>query len=139
MNAKQLFACIGMTVACGLLSAHSAESKDPAQLPPATTKEGVTYATDIQPIFEKSCVRCHGPEKAKARLRLDSLAGVVKGGEDGKVIKAGNSAESMLVRSIAHLGPKDGHMPPPNNKANIPALTKEQVGLIRAWIDQGAK
>ena len=110
-----------------------------ADLPPASTKQGVTYATDIQPIFENSCVRCHGAEKAKGRLRLDSAAGALKGGEDGKVIIAGQSAESVLVRNVARVGPKDGYMPPPNNKAGIPALTKKQIGLIRAWIDQGAK
>jgi hypothetical protein len=45
----------------------------------------------------------------------------------------------MLVHNIAYAGAPDGYMPPPRNKANIPPLTKEQIGLVRAWIDQGAK
>jgi hypothetical protein len=141
MNRAYLLACIGTALAFSFLSARGDETKEAtsSQLPPAATKQGITYAADIQPIFEKSCLRCHGAEKPKARLRLDTLVGVLKGGEDGKVITAGNSAESQLVQSVAHVGRKDGYMPPPNNKAKIAALTKEQVGLIRAWIDQGAK
>ena len=78
-------------------------------------------------------------EKPKARLRLDSLEGALKGGEDGKVIKPGNSAQSLLVHNIARLGDPDFHMPPEKNKAGIGPLSKEQVSLVRAWIDQGAK
>jgi hypothetical protein len=45
----------------------------------------------------------------------------------------------MLVQNVAHVGDEDMWMPPPDNKDKIPALTKDQIGLIRAWIDQGAK
>lgn len=112
---------------------------DPATLPAASSKTGVTYATDIKPIFDKSCVRCHGAEKPKARLRLDSLDNVLKGGEHGKVLTPGNSAGSQVVHGASHVGNPDLFMPPPGNRAGIPKLTAEQVGLIRAWIDQGAK
>ncbi len=112
---------------------------DVTKLPPAAEKQGVTYASDIKPIFDESCMKCHGAEKPKGRLRLDSLTAVLKGGEDGQVVKPGNSAASMLVHNIAQIGDPDLYMPPPKNKAKIPPLTKEQIGLIRAWIDQGAK
>ena len=112
---------------------------DASKLPPASTKQGVTYTTDIKAIFDKSCVKCHGAEKPKAKLRLDSLAAALKGSENGKVIESGKSAESVLVINVAHLGDEDDWMPPPDNKAKIPPLTPEQIGLIRAWIDQGAK
>ncbi|HWI58836.1 MAG TPA: c-type cytochrome domain-containing protein [Bacillota bacterium] len=112
---------------------------DLSQLPPAANKQNVTFASDIKPIFDKSCVRCHGAEKPKARLRLDSLESTLKGGEDGKVVEPGNSANSMLVHSIAQLGDPDTFMPPPKNKAGIAPLAKGQIGLIRAWIDQGTK
>ena len=127
--------------ALSLLSLRGAEkgSIDTSKLPPPADKQGVTYAADIKPIFEKSCVGCHGPEKAKGKLRLDTLAGVLKGGEDGKVVEAGKSADSMLVQNVAHLGDPDDYMPPPKNKAGLKQLTPEQIGLIRAWIDQGVK
>jgi mono/diheme cytochrome c family protein len=136
-----LTVCVSASFALGLGGAQAAEKKavDLSKLPPASDKTGVTYASDIKPILDKSCTRCHGAEKHKGRLRLDGLAGVLKGGEDGKVILPGNSAGSMLVHNIAHAGDPDDYMPPPKNKQGIEPLTKEQIGLIRAWIDQGAK
>lgn len=115
------------------------EKVDTSKLPPASTKSGVTFESDIKPIFSKSCTGCHGTEKQKGKLRLDTLEGALKGSENGKVIEPGNSADSILVHCVAHIGDEDDFMPPPDNKAKIPPLTKEQIGLIRAWIDQGAK
>jgi mono/diheme cytochrome c family protein len=141
MTKTIITACVSVSFALGLVSAQAAGKKgvDLSKIPPASDQTGVTYATDVKPILEKSCITCHGAEKHKGRLRLDGLEAVLKGGEDGKVVVPGNSAESMLVHNIAHAGDPDAYMPPPRNKANIPPLTKEQIGLIRAWIDQGAK
>jgi hypothetical protein len=141
MTRRALILCVGVAFAASLLTTLAADKKavDVSKIPPASDKKGVTYEADIKPIFEKSCVKCHGAEKQKGKLRLDSLAATLKGGEDGKVIEAGNSAKSMLVHNVAHVGDEDMFMPPPDNKDKIQPLTKEQVGLIRAWIDQGAK
>ena len=120
--------------------ALAAAAADTAQLPPASTKTGVTYAADIKPVFDQSCVKCHSGDKPKAKLKLDSLENALKGSKDGKVVVAGDSAISPLVRSVAHVtSDKDAWMPPLHNKAKIGPLTPEQIGLIRAWIDQGAK
>ena len=73
------------------------------------------------------------------KLRLDNLEGALKGSADNKVIEPGNSAKSMLVHNISQLGDADTWMPPKDNKAKIPPLTKDEIGLVRAWIDQGAK
>jgi mono/diheme cytochrome c family protein len=111
-----------------------------ADLPPAAAKTGVTYTTDIKPVFDASCVKCHSGDKPKARLKLDTLENALKGSKDGKVIIAGDSAKSMIVKCVAHAtSDPDSWMPPPHNKANIGPLTPEQIGLLRAWIDQGAK
>lgn len=111
-----------------------------ADLPPASAKTGVTYAADIKPIFDASCVKCHSGDKPKAHLKLDTLENALKGSKDGKVIIAGDSAKSMIVKCVAHAtSDPDSWMPPPHNKANIGPLTPEQIGLLRAWIDQGAK
>jgi len=142
MKKRLLITCFTASLASTLVSVSAADKKpsiDATKLPPAAAKTGVTYAADIKPIFEKSCIKCHGAEKQKGKLRLDSLEATLKGGQDGKVIEVGKSAESMLVHNVAHLGEEDMWMPPPDNKDKIPALTKDQVGLIRAWIDQGAK
>ncbi len=136
---------VGALLAGGLVAARAGEGDekggkvDISKLPPVSSQKDVSYEKDIKPIFDKSCVRCHGAERPKGKLRLDSLEGIMKGGEDGKAIKPGDSAHSMLVINVAHLGDQDDYMPPPNNKAKIPPLTAEQIGLVRAWIDQGAK
>lgn len=137
-----------MTLAVALatlsLSANADEKKssnvDLSKLPPASTKAGVTYESDIKHIFETSCVKCHGAEKPKAGLKLNSLEGALKGTKEGKVIEPGNSTKSSLVISVACISDdEDSWMPPKNNKAKIAPLTKDQVGLVRAWIEQGAK
>jgi mono/diheme cytochrome c family protein len=119
---------------CASASLRAADV-DLSKLPPAADKKGVTFAKDIKPIFEKSCFKCHGPEKQKGELRLDSLTASLKGSEHGKVIELGKSAKSKLVHTIARLNPDEAM--PPEGKGD--PLTKEQVGLVRAWIDQGAK
>jgi mono/diheme cytochrome c family protein len=128
------------------------------KLPPVSAQQNVTYATDIRPIFEKTCFKCHGPTRQQRRLRLDSLEAVLKGCEDGPVIFPGKSDKGDLVLEITGMGDHD--MPPWPSPAPLlsrerpptppPAigedglpppkpLTAEQIGLIRAWIDQGAK
>ena len=132
-----------LAASLALATTAQAEEKkskvDASKLPPASDKKGVTYAGDIKAILDKSCIKCHGAEKPKAKLRLDSLEGALKGGENGKIIEIGKSADSVIVHNVAWLGDEDYWMPPKDNKAKIPPLTKEQIGLIRAWIDQGAK
>jgi len=136
MNLKSVFT---ITAVVGASSLVFAADVDTSKLPAASTKTGVTFATDIKPIFDASCVKCHGEQKPKAKLRLDTLEGALKGSENGKVIEAGNSIKSALVLNIAHLGDEDDFMPPPKNKLGLKKLTDEQIGLVRAWIDQGAK
>ena len=110
------------------------------KLPPASTKVGVTYAADIKPILDASCVDCHSGNRAKARLHLDTLEGVLKGGKEGKILTPGESAKSLIVRSTSHITrDQEDWMPPLHNKEGIKPLLPEEISLIRAWIDQGAK
>lgn len=108
---------------------------DASKLPPASDKKGVTFEKDIKPLFERSCFKCHGAEKQKGKLRVDSLEATLKGGENGSGIEKGNSGKSALVASVARLV-EDEAMPP---EGKGQAFSKEEVGLLRAWIDQGAK
>src|SRR5689334_9355864 len=112
MIKKLLITCLGSLLAVSVLSVRAADKKasiDVSKLPPASDQKGVTYAKDIKPIFEKSCVKCHGAEKPKAKLRLDSLEGSLKGSENGKVIEPGKSADSVLVHNVAHVGNEDDY------------------------------
>jgi mono/diheme cytochrome c family protein len=163
----------------------AAATVDWSKLPPAATGTGVTFDKDIQPIFKTSCVRCHGAERPRAQLRLDTLDGVLKGTKQGSILTAGDSASSLLVKAVSQLDPETAMPPKPRARrgpggpqgTNAPAmppreggdhgpgdrppggppgtnapgqrprnfgppakpLTPEQVGLVRAWIDQGAK
>ena len=117
-----------------------AASAPDAKLPPAATKTGVTYATDLKPIFDANCVRCHSGDKPKARLRMDTLEGILKGTKQGAILTAGDGANSLIVKAVAHqLKDKDGWMPPMPNRAGAKTLTPEEIGLMLAWINQGAK
>jgi mono/diheme cytochrome c family protein len=128
-----------LTLSAGFAVSTAALAQD-VKLPPATDKKDVTYATDIKPIFDVSCVKCHSGDKPKARLKMDTLDGVMKGTKDGKIVTPGDSAGSVIIKAVAHLSADhDDWMPPLNNKAGIKPLTPEQIGLIRAWINQGAK
>ena len=128
-----------VTLAASFVATTSLRAQT-ATLPPASTQTGVTYATDIKPIFDASCVKCHSGDKPKARLKMDTLAGVLKGTKMGPILKAGDSANSFIIEAVAHLTKdQDSWMPPLKNKAGIKPLTPEQIGLIRAWIDQGTK
>lgn len=103
-----------------------------SELPPAA--EGlIDYHKDIAPIFEAHCVKCHGAEKQKSEYRLDSRNDAITSGSEGAAIVPGNSAESLLVRLIAGIDENFDIMPPKGDP-----LTPEQIGVIRAWIDQGA-
>jgi mono/diheme cytochrome c family protein len=93
----------------------------------------VDYARDIRPILARSCVSCHGPDKQRGGLRLDTPAGLRAGGDSGPPVVAGDSARSRLYRAIT--GAKDVNAMPPKE----PRLASAEVDRIKAWIDQGAK
>src|SRR2546423_1615006 len=102
-----------------------------AQLPPPAT-HAVDFSKEIKPIIEASCIKCHGRGKDKGGLRLDNRETLLKGGDSGAVVVPGKGEESLLIGLVAGLDP-DNVMPKKGSR-----LTAEQVGLLRAWIDQGA-
>ena len=124
------------------VGAFSLTAADPdiTKLPKPAAKQGVTYDKDIKPIFEKTCFNCHGAEKQKGKYRVDSLAAAIKGGDSGDAaVIPGKSDKSPMVHYIAYLV-EDMEMPP-LDKDGKPSkkLKDDQIALVRAWIDQGAK
>jgi len=92
----------------------------------------IDFVRDVQPIFQRACYSCHGPDKQKSGYRLDVRDVALAGGElFGPNIIAGNSAKSTLVEFIAADGALQ--MPPEG-----PPLSADEVANIRAWVDQGA-
>ena len=118
--------------AAGSVAACAALAADLSKLPPAATRP-IDFTRDVQPIFEASCWQCHGAKKQESGFRLDGLAAALQGGDHGKVILPGQSAESVLIHAVAGLH-DELKMPKKGDK-----LTADQVGVLRAWIDQGAK
>ena len=100
-------------------------------MPPATGK--IDFVKDVQPILTKTCVACHGPEKQRGGLRLDDGVAAMKGGNNGPVLKPGDAAASKILAMVAGLDPET-KMPPGDRTP----LTSEQIGHLRAWIEQGA-
>jgi len=86
-------------------------------------------------IFETSCIKCHGPEKQRGELRLDSAEALAKGGENGPVVVPGKPEESKLITGVKREGDEDYHMPP---KAKD-ALPPDQVKILVDWVAAGAK
>ncbi len=96
----------------------------------------VDFARQIQPILAERCVKCHGPEKQRGGLRLDSKAAAFRGGDSGEAgILPGQANRSPLFQRVTSTK-NDERMPPTKNGA-VPLSAKE-VELLRQWIDGGA-
>jgi mono/diheme cytochrome c family protein len=101
--------------------------------PAAPVDKDLDFARDIYPILQRSCFECHGPEKQKGKLRLDSREGLLRGGRSGPPVVAGKADESDLYRRIVLPKGSKGIMPDRGE-----ALSAEQAALVRRWIDQGS-
>ncbi len=89
------------------------------------------FAKEVRPILAARCYQCHGPDVQQNGLRLDSLAGILKGSDYGRVVIPGHSADSRIVRRL--LAQERPQMP-----YGGPPLSTEQIAAIRGWIDAGA-
>lgn len=128
--------CLAWLLVMILASAALAGDDPPAKPKPPLPEphaEPIDFGRDIKPIFDARCVKCHGEEKQKSGLRLDSGPQVLRGGNSGPVAVPGKSAESLLVHLVAGWEP-DRQMPPTG-----PPLTPTEIAKLRAWIDQGAQ
>jgi len=106
-------------------------AEDKPQLPPAAART-VDYAKDVQPLLARHCYKCHGPDKQESSFRLDQKGAALRGGDWGdKPLVVGKSADSPLIKAVAGLLP-DLKMPPKGER-----LTPEEIGILRAWVDQG--
>jgi len=85
----------------------------------------------VKPLLEMRCVSCHGPDKVKGGLRLDSRAAALKGGESGPALVPGKPAQSLIVQAVLHARP-DLEMPPKDK------LTKADIAILELWIKDGA-
>jgi len=95
-----------------------------------TPQEAEFFEKHIRPVLVEQCYKCHGPEKQKAALRVDSLAAILKGTDEGPVIVEGDPERSKFIRSLKHLG--DSKMPEKAAK-----LSDAQIAAMSQWIRMG--
>jgi mono/diheme cytochrome c family protein len=117
-----------------LISAAGISMGSSAQTPPPMKGAAAKGAADffesqIRPILANNCFSCHGPEKQKAKLRLDSQDVLTKGSENGPVIVPGKPEASKLIRAINYGG--DPQMPP---KGKLP---QKSIDALTAWVKMG--
>jgi hypothetical protein len=93
-----------------------------------------TFADSVAPVFEHNCYKCHGATKQKAGLRLDSLEAVLRGSDEGEVVKPGNSSDSELFRRIT-LPPGDEDIMPSGGSS---PLSPAEISVLQSWIAAGA-
>jgi ankyrin repeat protein len=103
----------------------------------ATGTAKVDFARDIEPLLDRSCAACHGGDRKKGKFSIASREAIVKGGQSGDpALLPGNSSASKLVRMVTDQV-EDLEMPPLAKRSKYPALTKDEVALLKSWIDEG--
>ncbi len=100
-------------------------------IPLAASAQQVDFARDVQPIFERSCSRCHGATQQSGQLRLDSKESVLHGGASHSVVKPSNVENSVLYQRVAGIG-SEARMPLGSE------LPDAEIALLKRWIEQGA-
>lgn len=104
--------------------------------PPIGAASPPDFIRDIQPIFERHCLNCHGPAKQKSGYRLDAREVAFRGGDHGeRAIVPHDAGKSFLLRYVSGLD-DETVMPPP--KSNSPPLNKAEIATLTEWIDSGA-
>ena len=98
---------------------------------PAQDKKSVSFEKDVMPILKASCVSCHKPDKKKGKLDMSTYAALLKGGDQGSPIVAGDPKKSILIQVVSG---KEPEMPEKGDP-----LTAAQVDVLTRWVQEGAK
>jgi mono/diheme cytochrome c family protein len=122
------------------LAAHTQANPAPAQAPAPAAAQQATAApkavdfAQVQAVLENKCLECHNPNKVKGKLLMDTAAAMLKGGESGPGIVAGQPEKSELIKRIILPADHDDIMPPKGG-----ALPAAEVALLKQWIAEGAQ
>jgi len=130
---------LAVAALCGLLPTLSfaddaAQAIQPAE--PALGRE-VDFSMDVFPMLQAKCIACHNRKTAESDLVLESVEAIMKGCGSGVVVVAGKPDESLLYKAAARS--EEPHMPPLPNTVAAKALTPQELGLLKKWIEEGAK
>jgi hypothetical protein len=102
-----------------------------------SAEDVIFFESKVRPILADNCYRCHSLEKGKSKggLTMDTREGLLKGGEDGEVVKAGDPDGSPLIRAVRYAD-KDLQMPP--KKGGAGKLTDAEIATLEDWVKRGA-
>jgi WD40 repeat protein len=131
---------ITLLAGAALPAAQETSAQDPAapiEIEPAKLDRPADFERDILPLLKAHCLACHNPADKKGGLVLESPEAIIRGGDGGPAVVPGKADESLLLKVASRRA--EPHMPPPKNKAGAAPLSGAQLGLIKLWIDQGAK
>lgn len=132
MGQKMAFLTVWQIITVLVTSLGSAATPMPREIPDSTNKI-IDFASDIKPILQKNCTKCHADGNSKGGFSIDHVHAVEAGGDSGPVIVKGNGSASLLVKLLLS-NDSDEFMPPKGDR-----LALAEVALLRAWIDQGLK
>jgi WD40 repeat protein len=113
------------------------EEPRPIKIAELERSEPVDFQKEVLPLLKKSCLACHSKSEAQSDLVLETPEAILKGGALGPAVVPQKSAESLLLKAASHQ--EEPMMPPADNDVGAPDLTPEELGLIKLWIDAGAK
>ncbi|MCS6975658.1 MAG: PSD1 and planctomycete cytochrome C domain-containing protein [Gemmatales bacterium] len=130
-----MLSTVGCLLAVGLprtLVVSEARAVEDLSSEPATDREGIEFfEKHVRPLLLEHCTACHGSQKQRGGLRLDSPAAIRKGGDRGAVVVAGNPEASLLIQAIRYTD-QDFRMPPKGK------LKDEQITVLTEWVKRGA-
>ncbi len=127
---RSLAVALAGTALAGRFAAARGARPGAVDLPPAALGR-VDFDVQIKPILRDRCLNCHARGKLKGGLSLETREALLRGGEEGPAVVVGRSADSPLIALVAGVEP-DRRMPLKGEP-----LSAREVGLMRAWIDQG--
>ena len=131
MRKQIILTLIAVTLVTGFVIFQSGSTNIVTAARPSETTisvENVSFNSDIYPLLERRCIKCHGGEFPSEGLNLESYEGLMAGSQNGAVVIAGDANNSLLFEQIA-----SGEMPKRGSD-----LTTEQIEIIRQWINEGA-
>jgi mono/diheme cytochrome c family protein len=107
----------------------------PTAMKPVAIKPGeVSFASDVAPLLQEHCLKCHGGDETEANLSMASLNALMKGGRTGAALVAGKGSDSLLVKKLRGAGIEGQRMP-----LGSPPLSDAAIATIEKWIDQGGR
>ena len=136
---KRFIAAICCTALVGLVSSlgSPAKAEGPISISEVKRETPVDFEKELLPVLRKNCLACHSSSEAESDMILENPQTILKGGASGPAVVAGKGGESLLLKVAAHQ--TEPVMPPADNTVGAKPLSPEELGLLKLWIDQGAK